>query len=212
MGRYLGPKEKIERRLGERLGLKGERALSPKHSMTRRPYPPGEHGPTQRPRRPSEYALQLRSKQKVRNTYRLLEKQFKATVKNALERSDSPYDAVIQGLEQRLDNVVFRAGFAQTRDQARQLVNHGHITVNAKRVGIASARVRVGDVVGIRERSRNLPYFASLMPQWFEKHESPEWMVVDKQAAAVTVKSMPAFEDSGLQTEDLQAIIEFYSR
>jgi small subunit ribosomal protein S4 len=212
MGRYLGPKEKIERRLGERLGLKGERALSPKHAMTRRPYPPGQHGPTQRPRRPSEYALQLRSKQKVRNTYRLLEKQFKATVKDALERSDSPYDAVVRGLEQRLDNVVFRAGFAQTRDQARQLVNHGHITVNAKRVAIPSARVRVGDVVGIRQQSRQLPYFASMMPQWFEKHEAPEWVTVDKQAPAATVKGLPSFEESGLQSQDLQAIIEYYSR
>ena len=107
---------------------------------------------------------------------------------------------------------MFRAGFAQTRDQARQLVNHGHITVNAKRVSIPSARVRIGDVVGVREQSKGLPYFSSLMPQWFEKHESPEWVVVDKQGPAATVKGLPSFEDSGLQTGDLQAIIEYYSR
>ena len=212
MGRYLGPKEKIERRLGERLGLKGERALSPKHAMTRRPYPPGQHGPTRRPGRPSEFASQLRSKQKVRNMYRLMEKQFKATVKNALSGSDSPYNAVVQGLEHRLDNVVFRAGFAQTRDQARQLVNHGHITVNAKRVSIPSARIRIGDVVGIRAQSKGLPYFSNLMPGWFEKHEAPQWIDMDKQAPAATVKGMPAYEDSGVQVQDLQAIIEFYSR
>lgn len=212
MGRYLGPKEKIERRLGERLGLKGDRALSPKHSLTRRPYPPGQHGPNQRPGRPSEYALQLKSKQKVRNIYRLMEKQFKSTVKSALLKSDSPYDSVVRGLEHRLDNVVFRSGFAQTRDQARQIVNHGHITVNAKRVSIPSARVRVGDVIGLRERSKGLAYFVTLMPLWFEKHVAPEWVEVDKQAPAATVKGVPSQEDSGLQVQDLQAIIEFYSR
>lgn len=212
MGRYLGPKEKIERRLGERLGLKGERADTPKHALVRRPYPPGEHGPTRRPGRPSEYANQLRSKQKVRNTYRMLEKQFKASVKKALSSDGSPYDAVVKALELRLDNAVFRSGMSQTRDQARQLVNHGHITVNGKKLSIPSAKVRVGDVVGIREVSKSRTYFTTLMPQWFAKHEAPGWLSVDKDKGTSTVKAVPTPDDSGLQTQDLQAIIEFYSR
>ncbi|HXV26813.1 MAG TPA: 30S ribosomal protein S4 [Candidatus Paceibacterota bacterium] len=212
MGRYRGPKEKIERRLGERLGLKGERNMSPKHALTRRPYPPGVHGPTRRPRRPSEYAQQLQSKQKVRNTYRLMEKQFKQTVKGALARGTTPYDDVVRALELRLDNAVFRAGFAQTRDQARQLVNHGHITVNGKRLSVASAKVRVGDVIGIRTQSRALPYFSTLMPTWYAKHEGPAWMALDKDGTAATVKGVPTATDGGLQTGDIQAIIELYSR
>lgn len=212
MGRYTGPKERIERRLGERLGLKGERGEGPKHALTRRPYPPGQHGPTHRPGRPSEYSNQLRSKQKVRNTYRMLEKQFKASVKKALTSEGSPYDAVVKALELRLDNAVFRSGMAQTRDQARQIVNHGHITVNGKRVGIPSAKVRVGDILGIREQSKARPYFSTLMPVWFMKHESPAWLVVDKEKGTSTVMAIPTPDDSGLQTSDLQAIIEFYGR
>lgn len=212
MARYLGPKERIERRLGERLGLKGERGDSPKHALTRRPYPPGQHGPTRRMGRPSEYSNQLRSKQKVRNTYRMLEKQFKSSVKKALTMDGSPYDAVVKALELRLDNAVYRAGMAQTRDQARQIVNHGHITVNGKRVGIPSAKVRVGDVLGIRERSKARAYFATLMPTWFMKHESPGWMTVDKEKGTSTIKAIPTPDDSGLQTSDIQAIIEYYSR
>lgn len=212
MGRYLGPKEKIERRLGERLGLKGERSDTPKHALTRRPYGPGQHGPTRRGGRPSEYANQLRSKQKVRNTYRMMEKQFKSSVKRAIATQGSPYDAIVKVLELRLDNAVFRMGFSQTRDQARQLVNHGHITVNSKKVSIPSAKVRVGDVIGIREVSKSRTYFSSIMPVWFAKHESPGWLNVDKEKGTATVMAVPTPDDSGLQAPDIQAIIEFYSR
>lgn len=214
MARYLGPKEKIERRLGERLGLKGVRAEGAKHATVRRPYPPGVHGPNARPRKLSEFGQQLRSKQKVRNTYRMMEKQFRATVRTALEvkGKGSPYDTVVRSLEYRLDNTVFRMGLAQTRDQARQLVNHGHITVNGKRLGIPSAKVRVGDVIGIRPQSKTGVYFGTLMPQWFAKHAAPEWLSVDKDAVTATVKGTPTPADSGLQTPDLQAIIEYYSR
>jgi small subunit ribosomal protein S4 len=212
MGRYRGPKEKIERRLGERLGLKGERSDTPKHALVRRPYPPGQHGPNRRPSRPSEYANQLRSKQKVRHTYRLQEKQFKAGIKKALGAEGSPYDAVAKVLELRLDNAVFRAGLSQTRDQSRQLVGHGHITVNGKKLSIPSAVVRVGDVIGVRERSRGRAYFSAAVPQWYPKHEAPAWMIVDKEKMSATVKAIPSAEDSGLQTTDLQAIIEYYSR
>jgi small subunit ribosomal protein S4 len=212
MGRYLGPKERIERRLGERLGLKGERSDTPKHALVRRPYPPGQHGPNYRPGRPSEYSNQLKSKQKIRNTYRMMEKQFKTSVKKALTSDGSPYDAIVKALELRLDNAVFRSGYTQTRDQARQIVNHGHMTVNGKKVGIPSAKVGVGDVIGIREVSKTRPFFSTIMPQWFLNHEAPEWLGVDKEKGTSTVKAIPTPEDSGLQTTDIQAIIEFYSR
>lgn len=213
MARYLGPKEKIERRLGERLGIKGERGQSPKNASVRRPYPPGQHGPTRRPNKLSEYGAQLKSKQKVRAMYRLLEKPFRKYVKGALAlKHESPYQSVVRALETRLDNTVFRAGFAQSRDQARQLVNHGHITLDGKRAKTASIVVKVGDVIGIRPQSQALPYFSTLMPVWFEKSEAPGWLAVDKPARTVTVKGMPGTEEAGIQTPDLQAIIEYYSR
>src|SRR3989338_555901 len=125
MARYRGPKEKIERRLGTKLFLKGERSLSSKSATVKRMYPPGVHGKAFA-RRASEYGQQLRSKQKIRNMYRMLEKQFKNWAKEAIHSQKETGDYLLQKLEHRLDNVVYRAGFAQSRDQARQVVNHGH--------------------------------------------------------------------------------------
>lgn len=214
MARYLGPREKIERRLGERLGLKGERSNSPKSAMVKRPYPPGQHGPNRRPRKMSEFGTQLKSKQKVRQMYRLMEKPFKAYVKKALEnvKHESPYVAVIRSLEFRLDNVVFRMGLAQSRDQARQLVGHGHITLNGKRAKTPSITVRVGDSIGVREASKASAYFTTLLPRWFVNVTAPEWLTLDKAAMTATVKAAPVAETSGVQMTDLQAIIEYYSR
>ncbi len=214
MARYTGPREKIERRLGERLGLKGERSNSPKSAMVKRPYPPGQHGSGRRPRKLSEYGTQLRSKQKVRQMYRMMEKPFKAYVKKALAntKKESAYTAVIRSLETRLDNVVFRMGFAQSRDQAHQIVGHGHITLNGKRAKTSSIVVRVGDVIGIRPQSMASPYFSTLMPRWFETHVPPDWLAVDKTIPNATMKSTPTAESSGVQMTDLQAIIEYYSR
>lgn len=214
MARYLGPREKLERRLGERLGLKGERSNSPKSAMVKRPYPPGQHGTGRRPRKLSEFGTQLRSKQKVRLMYRLMEKPFKALVKKTLKKSskESPYAAIIHALEFRLDNVVFRMGLAQSRDQAHQLVSHGHITLNGKRAKTASIAVRIGDVIGVREHSKSSPYFSTLMPRWMANATPPDWLTVDKTALTGTVKSAPAADASGVQITDLQAIIEYYSR
>lgn len=214
MARYLGPRDKIERRLGERLGLKGERSNSPKSGIVKRPYPPGQHGSGRRPRKLSEYGTQLRSKQKVRQMYRLMEKPFKAYVKKALEntKKESPYIAVVKSLEMRLDNVVYRMGLGQSRDQAHQLVSHGHITLNGKRAKTSSIAVRVGDVIGVREHSMALPFFSALMPRWFAEHTAPDWLAVDKTIPTATVKSTPTADASGVQTTDLQAIIEYYSR
>lgn len=211
MARYTGPREKIERRIGEKLFLKGERSHSQKSAMTKKPYPPGIHG-TKRGRKPSEFALQLRSKQKVKNIYRLLEKQFKNYIKSSVASKKEPYEAILNKLEHRLDNVVFRIGFAQSRDQAKQLVNHGHITVNGKRIGIPSFDVSIGDEIGIREASKSLPYFTNLMPQWFKGHEAPSWIEVSKEKFTAKMKGHPVLVESGIRAEDLQSIIEYYSR
>ena len=212
MGRYLGPREKIERRAGEKLFLKGERSHASKSAFTKRPYPPGQHGPGRRPSRTSEYGQQVRAKQRIRSTYRLLEKQFKNTVFRALSYSGSPHEAIVGALESRLDNIVFRVGFAQSRDQARQLVNHGHITVNGKRVSIPSYTVRVGETIGIREASRKLPYFTSQMPQWLQKYQAPKWISLNQTGPSAIVNSAPDTRESGVKVEDVQAVIEYYSR
>lgn len=179
--------------------------------MTRKPYAPGMHG-QRRAGKPSEYSQQLKSKQKIKNVYRLLEKQFKAYIKASTAGKQDPYAAILNALETRLDNVVFRSGFAQSRDQARQLVNHGHILVNDRKVDIASARVKKGDVIKVREGSKRSPYFTTAMPQWIKTHEAPEWVGMDKGEMSAKIKGDPTLESSGIRTEDLQSIIEFYSR
>jgi len=209
--RYTGPREKIERRLGEKLFLKGERSHSRKSAVTKKPYPPGIHGRS-RQGKPSEYGLQLKSKQKVKNIYRLLEKQFKNYIKSAVDSKKEPYEMILKKLEHRLDNVVFRSGFAQSRDQARQLVSHGHITVNGKKVSIPSYQVPIGATMGVREGSKSSPYFSNLMPQWFKGYDAPEWIELNKEKMTAKVSGNPVLQDSGVRIEDLQSIIEFYSR
>lgn len=211
MARYRGPKEKIERRLGIKLFLKGERSYSQKSAMTRRPYPPGAHGKTMR-RRMSEYGLQLQSKQRVRNIYRLLEKQFKNLVKKAIESKEESGEAIVHKLESRLDNAVFRSGFAQSRDQARQIVNHGHITVNGKKVDIPSFIVKKNNIIGVRENSKKLTYFSVNVIQWIGKYEPPKWLQVDKNKFLAKVSGVPTMEEIGVNPSDLRLIIEFYSR
>ena len=149
MARYTGPKEKLERRIGTKLFLKGERSLSPKSAMVRKPYPPGMHGKAKF-KKLSEYGLQLQSKQKIKYIYRLLEKQFKFYVKEAMKSKKETTALLVKNLEQRLDNAVYRMGLAQSRDQARQLVNHGHILVNNVKTDITSCRVKTGDKISIR--------------------------------------------------------------
>lgn len=211
MARYTGPKEKIERRIGDKLYLKGERSYSQKSAMTKKPYPPGMHG-RKRPGKLSEYGQQLRTKQKVRNIYRLLEKQFKAYIKNAIESKKDPYEFILNKLERRLDNTVFRMGLAQSRDQARQIVNHGHILVNGRKTDIPSFEVKKDDEIRIREGSLKSPYFSTLMPQWIKKAEVPSWISFDKEKYIGKIKGAPTWPESGIQITDLQAIIEYYSR
>jgi small subunit ribosomal protein S4 len=211
MARYTGPREKIERRLKAKLFLKGERSYSPKSATVKRMYPPGQHG-KRFARRPSEYGLQLQSKQKVRNTYRMLERQFKNWVKDAIESSEETDLAIIHRLEKRLDNFIYRAGFAQSRDQARQVVNHGHISVNGRKVSIPSYEVKLGDVIKVREASLKSKYFTALLPQWIKNVKPPRWIEMNTDTLTAKVIGVPSIEDSGLEIKDIQSIIEYYSR
>ena len=211
MARYTGPKEKIERRIGEKLGIKGLRSQLGKTAITKKPYPPGING--QKPsRKLSEFGTQLRTKQKVKNIYRLLEKQFKGYVKSSVETKKEPYSTIVNAIEHRLDNVAYRSGFAQSRDQARQIVNHGHILVNGKRVSIPSYKVRINDVISIREGSKKSAYFMNVVPTWFPKYEAPSWISLDKEKMVAIVKGLTTPDESGINPSDLQAIIEYYSR
>ncbi len=211
MARYTGPKEKIERRIGEKLGIKGLRSQLGKTAITKKPYPPGLNG--QKPtRKLSEFGSQLRTKQKVRNIYRLLEKQFKGYIKSSVASRKEPYMTIINALEHRLDNIVYRMGLAQSRDQARQLVNHGHILVNGKKVGIPSYKVRINDAISVREGSKKSPFFTNLVPQWLPKYEAPTWIALDKEKMTAIVKGTTTTDESGISHNDLQAIIEYYSR
>ncbi len=182
-----------------------------KTAVTKKPYPPGIHGhkPTGKL---SEFGQQLKAKQKVRNIYRLLEKQFKSYIKTSVASRKEPYGTILNALEHRLDNVVFRMGLAQSRDQARQLVNHGHILVNGRKVSIPSAKVSIGDTISIREGSKKSPFFMNLVPQWLPKYDPPSWIQLDKDKMTASVRGQATPEESGIQVGDLQAIIEFYSR
>lgn len=211
MARYTGPREKIERRIGEKLYLKGERSYSPKSSATKKPYPPGIHG-KKGSRKLSEYGQQLKAKQKVKNIYRLLEKQFKSYIKSAVVSKKDPYDAILRKLEGRLDNTIFRTGIAQSRDQARQIVGHGHITVNGKKINIPSYEIKTGDTVAVKENSKKTGFFSTLMPQWLKRYDPPAWISLDKEKMSAKINSLPTLVESGIQIKDLQAIIEFYSR
>lgn len=211
MARYTGPKERIERRIGEKLGIKGLRSQLSKTAITKKPYPPGiqGHKPT---RKLSEFGQQLKTKQKVRNIYRMLEKQFKSYVKGASASHKDVYSLIINSLEHRLDNTAYRMGLAQSRDQARQLVNHGHVLVNGRKVSIPSYQVKIGDVISVREGSKKAAYFTNLVPQWLPKYEAPSWLELNKDNMTAKIKGMATAEESGIGHSDLQAIIEYYSR
>ena len=204
MARYTGPKVKISRRLGVNIfeNDKGSKALN------KRPYPPGEHGRSRR-RQPSEYLLQLQEKQKAKYIYGLLERQFSNLYKEASRTKGVTGETLLRFLELRLDNIVFRAGWGSTRPQARQFVNHGLINVNGKRVDIPSYRVRKGDVISLRDKSRqmivirhNIDTIDRLKPAWIEVGDS---------GFQVTVNELPTREQIDVPVRE-QLIIELYSK
>jgi small subunit ribosomal protein S4 len=211
MARYTGPVCKLCRREGQKLLLKGERCFTPKCAMERRAYAPGMHGrQAQFRRKESDYSSQLREKQKARRIYGVLERQFRRYFKEAERRKGLTGVNLLIILESRLDNVVYRLGFADSRAQARQLVRHGHFDVNGRKTNIPSFLVKGGDVIAVRERSKKLAYFRDLSTV-MEHRVVPEWLSLDIPKMEGQVLSFPTREDIDASLNE-QLIVEYYSR
>ncbi len=212
MAKYIGPVCKLCRREGEKLFLKGERCFSPKCSFDKRDYAPGQHGRnmSRRKKRESDYGRQLRAKQRARRVYGVLERQFSRYYKVALQRRGLTGLNLLQILESRLDNVVYRLGFASSRAEARLMVTHGHFVVNGRRTDIPSMLLKEGDELLVREGSRKLPYFKNL-GEIVEKRNVPAWLERDAKTLAGKVQRLPErSEIDGSLNEQL--IVEYYSR
>lgn len=213
MARYTGPVCKLCRREGEKLFLKGTRCLSPKCAIERRAYPPGEHGRDSQYRRgrSSNFAMQLREKQKARRIYGIMERQFRRYYSDALRRPGLTGSNLLTILETRLDNVVYRMGFADSRNQARQLVQHGHFAVNGRRTNVPSYIVRPGDIITVREGSRKRTYFKDLRQVMQDRPPTPEWVRVDPDNLEGGVERLPERHEIDLPINE-QLIVEYYSR
>ena len=212
MAKYLGPACKLCRREGEKLFLKGERCFTPKCAFERRGYAPGQHGPSSQGRseRQSDYARQLRAKQKARRLYGVLERQFVRYFGIAQRRNGLTGLNLLQLLETRLDNVVFRLGFAVNRAEARLLVTHGHFMVNGRRTDIPSMLLRPGDVLSVREGSRSTEYF-KVLGDVAEPRGIPAWLDRNlKDLSGKVLRQPERAEIDGNLTEQL--IVEYYSR
>ena len=210
MSRYLGSVCKLCRREGEKLFLKGRRCNSPKCSFEKRSYPPGEHGQKPPTRARGDYRRQLRTKQKAKRVYGVLEKQFRNYYVKAARQTGITGENLIALLERRLDNVVYRLGFATSRKQARQLVQHNHFTVNGKRVNIPSYLVEVGDVITPREKSRQLATIQEAL-ELAQQRGTPEWLEIDTDTPLGRVEGIPVVQHIAAEL-DTQLIIELYSR
>ena len=212
MARYSGPVCKLCRREGEKLYLKGSRCLSPKCAIEKRNYPPGQHGRESQYRRgrASDYSLQLREKQKVRRIYGVLERQFRRYFREAQQRTGLTGSNLLSILESRLDNVIYRMGFASSRAQARQLVQHGHFDVNGRRTNIPSYIVKPGDEIMVREGSRKRTFFKQ-MPDFAAEWTPPEWVSRDLSALRGSMMRLPERKDIDLTINE-QLVVEYYSR
>ncbi len=208
MARYRDALCRQCRREGEKLFLKGDRCFTEKCGVERRKYPPGQHG--QRRSKLTDYAIQLREKQKVRNTYGLLEKQFRRYYEWASTKKGVTGEVLLQYLERRLDNVVYRMGFAHNRRQARQFVGHGHFLVNGRRLNIPSYLVRVGDVVEVKESSRKMPAISDSL-QKAQHRGILEWVEVDAGNFRGKMDHIPSREEIPLPVHE-QLIVELYSK
>ena len=208
MARYTGPVCKLCRREGVKLFLKGDKCMA-KCTLERRNTRPGQHG-TSRSRKPSGYAVQLREKQKVRRTYGLLERQFDRQFDIAARRPGRTSENLMQVLEMRLDNLVYRLGFADSRAQARQLVCHGHFAVNGRKTDIPSFIAKPNDVITVRERSKGLEYFKTRALLVAQKGV-PAWLSLDTQAMSGRVISVPSRADLELPFDE-QKVVELYQR
>jgi small subunit ribosomal protein S4 len=205
MARYRGPVGKVSRRLGFGISEKGERILN------KRAFPPGQHGPSARNKKMSDFATRLQEKQKARYTYGVLEKQFRLIFEKARRETGETGAHLFIFLERRLDNVVYRLGFGKTRAQARQLVAHGHITVNGRKTNIPSYTVKVGEKVAVRPESRRLPYFKGLVEGGDLNRRPPAWLQFDATELGGEVVTMPRREDAEPGINE-QLIVEYYSR
>ncbi len=208
MARYTQAVCRLCRREGTKLFLKGDRCFSAKCGVERRGYPPGQHG--QGRTRFSDYGVQLREKQKVKRMYGLMENQFARTMKRAARMKGRAGENLLVLLERRLDNVVFRMGFATSRAEARQLVRHGHFTLNGRKAAVPSMVVREGDVVKLREKSQKVERITGAL-EALEGKSVPQWLETDKENFMGTVKAMPVRDDITMPIQE-QLIVELYSR
>jgi len=202
MARYTGPKNKLARKVGEDLGLKTNALKVARRLMIR----PGQHGHRGR-RKVSDYGLQLQEKQKVKYIYGILEKQLSRLYKEASKNPTATGSALLGLLERRLDNVIYRAGWAPTRFSARQLVSHGHVRVNGKKMNIPSYCVKVDDVVNLKDKAMKIPYVAELLKD--ESITAPEW--IKRKGAVAKITSLPVRDDV-VERIDEQLVVEYYSR
>ncbi len=202
MARYTGPRTRKSRRMGQILDENKAKYYD------RRPYPPGEHG--RRRIRESDYLIQLREKQKMRHIYGILERQFRRYYKEAARKPGITGDLLLQILESRLDNVLYRSGLARTRPQARQMVNHGHLQVNGKKVDIASYRVRGGDVVAVKDSSKDIIIVQHAVDTAGDRL-APEWLDVNMEQRQITVRDLPNRAQIDTEVRE-QLVVELYSK
>lgn len=208
MARYLGAMCRQCRREGMKLFLKGDRCFTDKCAFERRAYAPGQHG--QARRKLSEYGMQLREKQRAKQMYGVLERQFRRTFEIAEQMKGVTGDNLLLLLERRLDNMVYRMGFARSRTQARQLVRHNHFLVNGRKVNIPSYLVRQGDTVVVCEKSRKVPVIAEAIES-VERRGIPEWLMLEKDEYRAKVMAYPSREQLALPIQE-QLIVELYSK
>jgi small subunit ribosomal protein S4 len=209
MARYIGPVCRLCRREDMKLFLKGDRCYTDKCGYERRAYPPGQHGQARR-KKPSDYREQLREKQKVKRIYGIAERQFRGYYYKASRMKGVTGENLIQLLERRMDNVIYRLGFASDHAEARQLVRHGHFKVNGKRVNVPSFLVRANDKIEVRESSRKIVRIIDSVGA-VDRRGVPQWLELEKDAFAGRVKSLPAREDVTLPIRE-QLIVELYSK
>ena len=209
MGRYIEPSCRLCRRERQKLFLKGTKCFTEKCPVERRAYPPGQHGQSRR-QKISEYGVQLREKQKIRRMYGLMEQQFRNYFEKALRKTGRTGETLVKMLESRLDNVVYRLGFAPSRKSARQLITHGHLLVNNEHVNVPSYLLRAGDVVQVRDKSKKLDVIHSSMKRMKDSTMLP-WLSLDKAAMAGTFLNVPERADVPLNANE-QLIVELYSK
>ena len=208
MARYTGPSCRLCRRENMELFLKGDRCYTDKCAIKRRNYPPGQHG--QGRSKTSAYGVQLREKQKVRRIYGLLEKQFRGYFAEADRMKGVTGENLLSLLERRLDNVVYRLGFASSRTESRQLVRHGHFTLNGKRVDIPSIQLKVGDAVELREKSQKISSICDAL-EAVVRRGIPQWLELDRDACKGNLRALPLREDITTPIQE-QLVVELYSK